>query len=241
MSDATKVKRFAVSVIIPALNEAESIRQVVMSMPWARIAECIVVDNGSTDATGTLAAQAGARVIQAPRGYGSAMHAGVMAALPSSEILVFLDGDGADAVEYMERLIAPIAAGEADFVLSSRIAGRKQGSMLPSQVFAAHLISTLVRVLYRFRYTDMSAFRAIRRTSLQALNMREMTFGWNLEMQIKAVRQGLRIQEIPLPYRCRIAGESKVSGNMKASLQAGIRILGVFLRAGRGRRALKEN
>ncbi len=222
-----------VSVIIPALNEAESIGQVVASMPWARIAECIVVDNGSTDATGALAAQAGARVIQAPRGYGSAMRAGVAAALPASEILVFLDGDGADAVEYMAKLVDPIAAGEADFVLSSRIAGRAPGSMLPSQMFAAHLISALVRLLYRFRYTDMSAFRAIRRTSLETMGMHEMTFGWNLEMQIKAVQQGLRIREIPLPYRCRIGGESKVSGNLKASFQAGTRIFGVFFRVRR--------
>ena len=234
MSDARETGRSAVSVVIPALNEAESIGQVVASMPWARIAECIVVDNGSTDATGALAAQAGARVIQAPRGYGSAMRAGVAAALPTSEILVFLDGDGADAVEHMARLVDPIAAGEADFVLSSRIAGREAGSMLSSQIFAAHLISALVWVLYRFRYTDMSAFRAIRRTSLEAMHMREMTFGWNLEMQVKAVQQGLRIREIALPYRCRMGGESKVSGNLKASFQAGMRILGVFFRVRRG-------
>ena len=222
-----------VSVIIPALNEAESIGQVVRSMPWDRIAECIVVDNGSTDGTAKFAAEAGAKVVTAPRGYGSAMRAGVAAAMPQSDILLFMDGDGADAIEEMERLIQPIVAHEADFVLASRIAGREPGAMLPSQVFAAKLIGTLVRVLYGFRYTDMAAFRAIRRSSLDAMGMTEMTFGWNLEMQIKAVQQRLRIREVPMVYRRRIGGESKVSGNVKASVQAALRIFGVFFRVRR--------
>ncbi len=199
-------------------------------MPWDRIAECIVVDNGSTDETAAIAAEAGARVITAPRGYGSAMRAGVQAALPTSDLLVFLDGDGADAIEELPRLIDPVIQGEADFVLASRIAGRERGSMLPSQVFAAFFISLLVRLLYGFRYTDMAAFRAIRRSSLESLHMGEMTFGWNLEMQIKAVQQGLRIREVPMIYRCRTGGESKVSGNLRASVQAATRIVGVFFR-----------
>lgn len=224
-----------ISVIIPALNEAESIGQVVASMPWNRIAECIVVDNGSTDQTGALAAAAGARVITSPRGYGAAMHAGVLAALSTSDILVFLDGDGADVIEQMPRLVDPIAADDADFVIGSRIAGeREPGSMLSSQVFAAHLISWLVRLFYGFRYTDMGAFRAIRRSSLETMSMRERTFGWNLEMQIRAVQNRLRIREIPVPYRCRIGGESKVSGNFRSSVQAGLRIFGVFFRVRRG-------
>ena len=223
-----------ISVIIPALNEAESIGQVVASMPWSQIAECIVVDNGSTDATGAIAAAAGARVITSPRGYGAAMHAGVLAALPTSEILVFLDGDGADAMEEMPRMVNPIAQNEADFVIGSRITGeREPGSMLPSQVFAAYLISLLVRVLYRFRYTDMGAFRAIRRSSLEAMHMRERTFGWNLEMQIRAVQNRLRIQEIPVPYKRRLGGESKVSGSLRTSIRAALRIFGVFFRVSR--------
>ncbi len=223
-----------VSVIIPALNEVESIGAVVRSMPWDLIAECIVVDNGSSDGTGTAAEAEGARVVTSPRGYGAAIRAGVAAALPSSEILVMMDGDGSDEVAEIPHLIGPIAGGEADFVIGSRIRGvREAGSMLGSQVFAAHLISTLVRLRYGFRYTDMGPFRAIRRSSLEAMRMGEMTFGWNLEMQIKAVRDGLRILEIPVNYRCRIGGVSKVSGNLKASFQAGWRILGVFRRVGR--------
>ena len=223
-----------VSVIIPVLNEAESIGQVVRSMPWDYIAECIVIDNGSTDATVEAAAAAGARVVRSPRGYGAAMHAGLVAALPTSEILVMMDGDGSDEVADMPRFLDLIERGEADFVIGSRMRGvREPGSMLGSQVFAAHLIGTLVRLLYGFQYTDMGPFRAIRRSKLEAMRMREMTFGWNLEMQIKAVRDGLRIVELPVNYRRRLGGVSKVSGNLKASLQAGWRILGVFRRVRR--------
>jgi glycosyltransferase involved in cell wall biosynthesis len=220
-----------ISVIIPALNEAESIGSVVASMPWGAIAECIVVDNGSKDGTGEIAAAAGARVVTSARGYGAAMSAGVKAAAASSEILVFMDGDGADRVEFMEQLVTPVALGEADFVLGSRILGRREpGSMLGSQVFAGWLIGGLVRMLYGHRYTDMCAFRVIRRDALERMQMREMTFGWNLEMQIKAIQLGLRVREVPVDYGRRLGGVSKVSGNLRASVQAAFRILGVFWR-----------
>ena len=220
-----------ITVIIPALNEAASIGAVVNSMPWGAIAECIVVDNGSTDATGETAAAAGARVITSPRGYGAAMSAGVKAARSSSEILVFMDGDGADRIEFMEQLVTPVAVGEADFVLGSRILGKREpGSMLGSQVFAAWLIGGLVKMLYGYRYSDMCAFRVIRRDVLERMQMQEMTFGWNLEMQIKAVRMRLRIREVPVDYGCRTGGVSKVSGDLKASMQAAWRIFGVFWR-----------
>ena len=223
-----------VSVIIPALNEVESIGQVVRSMPWGCMAECVVLVNGSPAAAGAAAAAAGARVVTSPRGYGIAMHTGVAAARAESDVLVMLDGDGSDDVSAMPELMGPVLRGEADFVIGSRIRGvRAPGSMLGSQVFAAYLISGLVRVLYRFRYTDMGPFRAIRRNSLEAMRMGELTFGWNLEMQIKAVRDGLRIVEIPVNYGRRIGGVSKVSGNLKASFQAGWRILGVFRRVRR--------
>jgi len=203
----------------------------VRSMPWGSIDECIVVDNGSTDGTGEVAAAAGARVVRSPRGYGAAMAAGSAAALKTSSVLVYMDGDGADDVTEFQRIAGPVLRGEADFVIGSRIRGvREPGSMLGSQVFAAHFIGSLVKLLYGFRYTDMCAFRAIRRSCLDEMEMGEMTFGWNLEMQIKAVQMGLRIQEIPVRYRNRQAGVSKVSGDLKASFVAGTRILGVFRR-----------
>jgi glycosyltransferase involved in cell wall biosynthesis len=223
-------------VIIPALNERESIGGVVRSMPWAQIAECLVVDNGSTDGTGEIAAAAGARVITSRRGYGAACSAGAAAAMARSNILVLMDGDGSDVVDDMQRLVAPIEAGEADFVIGSRTRGRREpGSMLPSQVFAGKFVGLLLRGLYGVRYTDMGPFRAIRRSSLEQLKMTEMTYGWNLEMQVKAARQGLRIREIAVDYRCRSGGVSKVSGDLRASVKTGIRILAVLLRTSFGR------
>ncbi len=230
-----------ISVIIPALNEAESIGTVVRSMPWYLIAECIVVDNGSTDSTAPIAAAAGARVITAPRGYGSACRAGSEAALATSTILVYLDGDGSDLISDLPRLTAPILGDEADFVIGSRIRGtREPGSMLASQIFAAHLVGTLLRLVpsvrRRARYTDMGAFRAIRRSCFNQLHMSELTYGWNLEMQIKAAQHNLRILELPVDYRNRIGGESKVAGNLQASLKAATRILEVLFRVGLSRR-----
>ncbi|WP_263381469.1 glycosyltransferase family 2 protein [Granulicella arctica] len=225
-----------ISVIIPALNEHESIGQVVASMPWNLIAECIVVDNGSTDGTGAIAAAQGARVITSPRGYGAACKAGSDAALATSGILVYMDGDGSDIIADLSRLVAPIGSGEADFVLGSRIKGdREAGSMLGSQVFAGHFVGLLLRIFQGVRYTDMGPFRAIRRTSLEQLQMSEMTYGWNLEMQIKAAQHRLRIREIVVDYRRRIGGTSKVSGDLAASMKAAVRILEVLFRTGLSR------
>jgi glycosyltransferase involved in cell wall biosynthesis len=226
-----------VSIIIPALNEAESIGHVVGEMPWNLIAECIVVDNGSTDGTAAIATAAGARVIQSPRGYGAACLAGSNAALKTSQTLVYMDGDGSDVIADLPRLLAPIQNDQADFVIGSRMRGnREAGSMLASQVFAGRFVGLLLRVFQGVRYTDMGPFRAIRRSSLAQLQMSELTYGWNLEMQIKAAQQGLRIVEIPVDYRKRIGGVSKVSGNFSASMKAAVRILEVLFRVGMRRR-----
>lgn len=221
-----------VSVIIPTLNERDSIGQVVNSMPWQLIAECIVVDNGSTDSTGEIAAAAGARVITSPRGYGAACKAGSDAALATSTILVFMDGDGSDVISDLPRFVAPLEADEADFIIGSRTRGhREPGSMSVTQIFSGRFVGLLLHILHGARYTDMGPFRAIRRSSLEQLDMSEMTYGWNLEMQVKAAKQHLRIREIAVDYKRRSGGVSKVSGNLRASVKTAIRILAVLLRS----------
>ncbi len=227
----------SVSVIVAALNESESIAHVVGEVPWGAgeefsVAECIVVDNGSSDGTGEIAAAAGALVVRAARGYGNAMWAGMQAAV--GEVLVFADGDGADDVSRLGDLVGPIVRGEADFVLASRTKGtREPGSMLPSQVMAGFVVGWLTKIFYGHRYSDMCAFRAIRKDVLEQMQMKERTYGWNLEMQLKAVTMGLRIVEVPVHYRCRFGGVSKVSGDLKASWQTLMKIIEVFRRVRR--------
>jgi glycosyltransferase involved in cell wall biosynthesis len=221
------------SVIIPALNEADAIAAVVQDfLAQPLVDECIVVDNGSTDATAANARAAGARVVVEPRrGYGQACAAGVAAA--TSDILVFADGDGSDVPSDLLQITAPLLDGTRDFVLGSRTRGRREpGSLLASQLVAAWLAGTLLRLRYNARYTDMGPFRAITRTALVSLRMSEMTYGWNLEMQMKAARAQLRILEIPVSYRHRQAGVSKVAGSLQGSIKAALRIMQVFLRIG---------
>jgi glycosyltransferase involved in cell wall biosynthesis len=221
-----------VSVVIPALNEAENIAAVVREMPWDLIRECIVVDNGSTDATASEAKAAGARVVSQPqRGYGGACAAGATAADAGSNILVFMDGDGSDVPAEMGQLLQPILAGDCDFVIGSRMRGKREpGSMLISQIFAARLAGLLLRLLYRVSYTDMGPFRAITREALTRLHMREQTYGWNLEMQMRAAQCNLRIREIPVTCRKRAGGISKVAGSLSGSIRAAIRITQTLLR-----------
>jgi glycosyltransferase involved in cell wall biosynthesis len=221
-----------VSVIIPALNEAESIGAVVREMPWNLIRECIVVDNGSTDATAAEALAAGAKVIEQPqRGYGRACRAGASAADAQSGILVFMDGDGSDNPSGMSQLLEPIVTGECDFVIGSRLRGeREPGSLLASQIFAGWLAGILLKLLYRVSYTDMGPFRAITREALARLHMSEETYGWNLEMQMRAAQCGLRIREIPVSYRKRAGGVSKVAGSLTGSVRAAVRIAQTLLR-----------
>ena len=221
-----------VSVVIPALNEAENIGAVVREMPWNLIHECIVVDNGSTDATASEAIAAGARVVAAPqRGYGRACAAGAAAADEGSGILVFMDGDGSDVPAEMGQLLQPILNGDCDFVIGSRIRGKREpGSMQVSQIFAGWLAGLLLKLLYRVSYTDMGPFRAITREALTRLQMREETYGWNLEMQMRAAQCGLRIREIPVSCRKRAGGVSKVAGSLSGSVRAAIRITQTLFR-----------
>lgn len=221
-----------VSVVIPALNEEEPIAGVVRECLAAKIpGEIIVVDNGSIDATGGRAREAGARVVTAPRGYGRACAAGVRAASLESQIIVFLDGDGADCPEFMSQLVDPIVAGNFDFVIGSRTRGQREpGSLNFQQIFAGRFAGWLMSILYGVRYTDMCPFRAIRRDVLERLSMNEETYGWNLEMQMKAARAGLRILEVPVNHRCRAGGVSKVSGTFRGTFVAGARIIATFVR-----------
>lgn len=218
-----------VSVVIPTFNEAAAIAGVLREIPRDVAAEVIVADGGSTDGTPQVARAAGARVIDAGRGYGRACMAGADAAV--SDVIVFMDGDGADRGDLLELIAGPVVAGTHDFVLASRTRGRRDpGAMLWHQVLAGRLAGFGMGVLYGVRYSDMCAFRAIRRDALCRLDMREMTYGWNIEMQMKAARAGLRIAEVPLPYRCRIGGQSKVAGSFRGTLKAGSRIISTFLR-----------
>jgi glycosyltransferase involved in cell wall biosynthesis len=222
----------AVAVVIPVLNEAETIASVVSEVPRDLAREVIVVDGGSSDRTADLARAAGARVILAnDRGYGRACAAGAAAATTDCGIVVFMDGDGADRGDLMARLVDPIRDGTQDFVIASRTRGaREPGSMSWHQIAAGYLAGRGMGLLYGVRYSDMCAYRAIRRDCLRRLDMREMTYGWNIEMQMKVARLGLRIREVPMPYRRRRGGTSKVAGSLRGSIRAGWRIIGTFLR-----------
>jgi glycosyltransferase involved in cell wall biosynthesis len=219
-----------VAVVIPTFNEAESIASVVGELPRDIVDRVVVADGGSSDGTQERAHAAGAQVIAAGRGYGRACLAGAQAA-ESADILVFMDGDGADDPTAIAALVAPIRDGDYDFVIASRARGeREPGSMASHQVLAGLIAGRLTGLLYGVRYTDMCAFRAIRRDTLLALGMREMTYGWNLEMQMKAAAMKLRTVELPVAYRCRQGGESKVAGSLRGSIKAASRITGVMLR-----------
>ena len=224
-----------VSVVIPCLNEEEAIGAVVRDVLALPIGEVIVVDNGSTDRTAELAMQAGARVVSEPlRGYGRACAAGIAALRSDSDIVCFLDGDGSDVPAFIPSIIAPLAENRADFVMGSRIRGkRERGSMTPQQIIAGWLAGFLLRATYGVRFTDMSPLRAMSVERLRTLNMQEMTYGWNLEMQMRAAAGGLRCLEIPVDHRRRRGGQSKVSGNLMAGLRATGKIASTFFRLAR--------
>jgi glycosyltransferase involved in cell wall biosynthesis len=220
-----------VAVVIPTLNEEEPIGEVVRAVPREFVDDIIVADSGSVDRTVERARAAGARVVEERlRGYGRACATGARAA-HDCDIIVFLDGDGSDRPELVPMMIAPILMGTHDFVIGSRTRGeREAGSMNALQIAAGYVAGALTRLLYGVAYTDMCAFRAIRNVSLDQLGMREMSYGWNLEMQMRAAQAGLRILEIPVAHRRRIGGASKVSGTVMGTLKAGLRIGITFAR-----------
>ena len=217
------------AVVIPALNEAESIGRVVAELRATGVEAIVVADGGSRDATRAVATAAGAQVIDAGRGYGRACLAGAMAA--TADLIVFMDGDGADDPAFLPALVAPVRAGDCDFAIGSRWRGRPaRGSLAFHQVAAGLVIGVALRLLYGVAYTDMCAFRVIRRDTLLALGMREMTYGWNLEMQLRVARSGLRVREIAVDNRARLGGTSNVAGSLRGSLRAGSQILATFAR-----------
>lgn len=234
------MKRPRTAAIIPVLDEEGAIGPVLAAMPRQWVDEVVVVDGGSHDRTVAVASAAGARVIvERERGYGRACATGAAAAVEDgAEILVFLDGDGSDRPEVIASLVQPLVDGKFDFVIGSRTRGvREIGSMGAHQVLAGYVIGATIGLVYGVRYTDMCAFRAIRAAALARLGMREMTYGWNLEMQMRAARAGLRILELPVPYGRRLAGHSKVAGSLHGSLKAGIRICVTIARVAGERRS----
>jgi len=225
-----------VSVVIPTWNEADCIGPVVTEVLAQGVGEVIVADGSSKDGTAARAEAAGAKVIDCGRGYGRACEMGAEAARPEADVIAFMDGDGADRADYMATLCRPVLDGSKDFVIASRTRGeREPGSMLWHQVLAGVVAGRLIGAKYGVRYSDMCAFRIIGRAALAGLGLREMTYGWNIEMQMKAARAGLRIEEVPVPYRVRAAGSSKVAGSLRGTVDAGGKIIGTFLRVIRER------
>lgn len=231
-----------VEVIIPALNEEGTIEAVVLNLLAQGASRVIVADNGSTDRTAYLAEQAGATVVHEPRhGYGRACLAG-MTALRDAEIVVFADADGCDDPRDLPHLLAPLFAQRAECCIGSRCAGSREPGALPCHSRCGNWLAALgMRVCFGQHVTDMGPFRAIRRDALERLHMAEPNFGWNVEMQAKSALAGLRVVEVPVSYRKRVSGQSKITGNLLKSLQAGTVILGSIMKYRfLGQRALRQ-
>jgi glycosyltransferase involved in cell wall biosynthesis len=231
MTDDSEEAIPLIDVIIPAFNEEKAIGNVIRDIPSELVREVVVVSNASTDQTEKVAREAGATVLSQPqRGYGNACLKG-MAYLEGApqgkkaDIIVFLDGDYSDYPEEMIHLLQPILAENADMVIGSRATGdRQSGSMTPQQIFGNWLATTLIKLIYGVSFTDLGPFRAIKFDKLLALEMKDPTYGWTVEMQVKAAKMGLTSAEVPVRYRKRI-GQSKVSGTVKGTIMAGYKIL----------------
>jgi len=224
------------AAIIPALNEEGALAHVLPGIPRDCVDQVIVVDNGSTDRTGAVAQAAGARVVREERrGYGYACAAGVAAAGVAFDALLFMDGDGSSDAADIPALLGPLERDEADLVLGSRVLGHAirgagAGALLPHQRLGNGLTTVLIRALYRQRLTDLSPLKVIRRTVLASLGMREMTYGWTVEMIVKCARRRHRIVEVPVTAHPRVAGRSKVSGTVRGTILAAYYLLGTTIK-----------
>lgn len=218
-----------IDVVIPALNEELSVGDVVRSFA-GRVREVLVADNGSRDRTAEVARDAGARVVSAPaRGYGNACLAALAVLQPGCDVVVFTDADGSDDPSDLDKLVEPIAADEADLVIGSRVRGNLEpGALTPQQRIGNALAANWLRVRFGQPATDLGPFRAIRKSSLDALRMTDPNYGWTIEMQVKAARRGMRYSEVPVNYRRRKAGVSKVSGTLRGVAGASAKILGLL-------------
>ena len=214
------------SLIIPAFNEESSIGLVLEKLPKFLLSQIIVVDNASDDNTAIVAAKHGANVVfENQRGYGIACLKGISSLLPETDIVVFLDGDFSDYPEELPNLIQPILKGEVDLVIGSRMRGQREpGALLPQAYWGNRLAVFLIRFFWGYKYTDLGPFRAISYQALKKIDMQDKNFGWTVEMQIKAITNGLKIKEIPVSYRKRI-GESKITGTFSGTVKAAIKIL----------------
>ena len=228
-----RASRTTIDVVIPAWNEEASLPLVLAAIPRPPVRRVVVCDNNSTDGTARVARDGGAVVVSEPRpGYGGACLEALdhLRRHDPPEIVVFLDGDYSDHPEELPQLVAPILAGEADLVIGSRSLGERQRGALLPQARAGNLVACLlIRLLYRHRYTDLGPFRAIRWRQLERLGMADRDFGWTAEMQVKALRRGLAVREVPVSYRKRI-GVSKITGTLYGTFMAGYKILWTVLR-----------
>ena len=222
-----------ISIIIPALNEEESIGQVLNDIPGEIVEEVIVVDNGSSDNTVTVSKGLGVNVILEPlKGYGAACLRGISILKQDTDIVVFLDADYSDYPQDLHTVVKPIIDDDVEMVIGSRMSGaREKGALLPQAIFGNKLATFLIRLFWGFKYTDLGPFRAIKYRDLLALNMIDKNFGWTVEMQIKALKKGLRIAEVPVRYRKRI-GKSKITGTFSGTVRAGVKIIYTIFKYG---------